>query len=66
MSGIKKSDKVRFIGIDKPLYTKDGLEMYGLLKEGEIYTVKESSIVGLYLEEVEGMFLKEHFRKIEI
>ena len=64
MSDIKKGDKIRFISIDKPLYTKDGLEMYGLLKEGKIYTVKESFIVGLYLEEVEGMFLKEHFRVV--
>ena len=64
MGGIKKSDKVRFIGIDKPLYTKDGLEMYVSLKKGEVYTVKESFIVGLYLEEVEGMFLQEHFRKV--
>ena len=64
MSDIKKGDKVRFIGVDKPLYTKDGLEMYALLKEGEVYTVKESFIVGLYLEEVEGMFLQEHFRVV--
>lgn len=65
MNNIKKDDKVRFIGIDKPLYNKDGLEMYALLKEGEIYTVKDSLIVGIYLEEVEGMFLKEHFRVVE-
>ena len=63
-SDIEKGDTVVFLGLRSILYASDGNELYAGLVRRNKYTVKESFIVGIHLEEVEGMFLKEHFRKI--
>ena len=63
-SNIRKGDTVMFLGVDRPVFDINGNQLFVGLTPGNNYTVKQSFIVGLSLEEVEGMFLKEHFRKV--
>ncbi len=60
----EKGQKLMFLGLDKPVFTTDGLELYTELERGEIYTVKEVYMISVKLEEFDGIYLKEHFRKI--
>lgn len=62
---MKNGDKVIFLGLKNILYNRNGDDMYAGLTPGQIYTIKQSFIIGLYLEEMDGMYLKEHFRVIK-
>ena len=62
----KNGDKVKFLGTDRIILTTDGINVYDMLEVGKTYIVKQSLIICLELEEIPGVFLKEHFRKIEI
>ena len=46
------------------MYDTDGNELYVELVPGEIYTVKEALMVCIKLEEFDGIYLKEFFRKV--
>ena len=61
----KKGDRVRFLGTVMPILTPNGFDMHAALEVRGIYTVKDSFIVALQLEEIDGVYLKEHFRKIK-
>ena len=61
---MNKGDKVMFIPPNFIIYDKEGEEMYTQFKTGIHYTVKDVHILCLELEEFEGMYLTEHFRKI--
>ncbi len=65
MNNIRKGDKVLFLLPNYPVYDKEGNDVYGKLKPRNIYTVKEVGIISLSLQEVEGGYLTEHFRKIK-
>lgn len=65
-TNIEKGDTVIFLGLERTMYDTNGNELYVGLIPGNKYTVKESFIVGIHLEEIEGMFLKQHFRKVRI
>lgn len=65
MSRIKRGDKVQFLQPNFPVYDKGGNDVYGKLKPGNIYIVKEVGIISLSLQEVEGGYLTEHFRKVK-
>lgn len=60
----KKGDRVLFLGTPYPIYDKEGNELYVELKPGEFYIVKDSYIFSIKLEEFDGIYLKEFFRKI--
>ena len=64
MNNIKKGDKVLFLLPNYPVYDQEGRDIFEKLKPGNIYTVKEIGIISLFLEEVEGGYLIEHFSKI--
>ena len=65
MSNIRKGDKVQFLQPNFIVYDKEGNEVYEKLKPGNIYTVKWKGILSISLEEVEGVYLIEHFRKVK-
>ena len=62
---MNKGDKVMFIPPNFIVYDKEGEEMYTQFKTGIHYTAKDVHTLCIKLEEVEGMFLKEHFRVVE-
>ena len=64
MNNIRKGDKVLFLLPNYPVYDQEGKDIFEKLKPGNIYTVKEISIISLSLKEVEGEYLIEHFSKI--
>ena len=57
--------KVQFLQPNFIVYGKEGNEVYEKLKPGNIYTVKWKGILSISLEEVEGVYLIEHFRKVK-
>ena len=59
---INIGDKVQFLQPNFVVYDKEGNEIYEKLKLGNIYTVKWKGILSISLEEVEGVYLTEHFR----
>ena len=59
----KKGDRVLFLGTPYPVYDREGNEVYAELESGEYYTVKDSYILSIKLEEFDGIYLKEFFRK---
>ena len=59
---INIGDKVQFLHPNFVVYDKEGNEIYEKLKSGNIYTVKWKGILSISLEEVEGVYLTEHFR----
>ena len=61
---INIGDKVQFLQPNFIVYDKEGNEVYEKLKPKNIYTVKWKGILSISLEEVEGAYLTEHFRKI--
>ena len=61
---ISIGDKVQFLQPNFIVYDKEGNEVYEKLKPRNIYTVKWKGILSISLEEVEGAYLTEHFRKI--
>lgn len=61
---ISIGDKVQFLQPNFIVYDKEGNEVYEKLKPGNIYTVKWKGILSISLEEVEGAYLTEHFRKV--
>lgn len=64
MNNIRKGDKVLFLLPNYPIYDQEGRDIFEKIKPGNIYTVKEIGIISLSLEEVEGVYLIEHFSKI--
>ena len=64
MSRIEIGDKVLFLQPNFLVFDKDGNEVYEKLKPGNVYTVKWKGLLSISLEEVEGAYLTEHFRKI--
>ena len=62
----KNGDKVKFLGTDRIILTTDGINVHDMLEVGKTYIVKQPLIICLELEEIPGVFLKEHFRKVEI
>lgn len=62
---INIGDKVQFLQPNFVAYDKEGNEVYEKLKPGNIYTVKWKGILSISLEEVEGVYLIEHFRKVK-
>ena len=62
---INIGDKVQFLQPNFVVYDKEGNEVYEKLKPGNIYTVKWKGILSISLEEVEGVYLIEHFRKVK-
>ena len=62
---INIGDKVQFLQPNSVVYDKEGNEVYEKLKPGNIYTVKWKGILSISLEEVEGAYLTEHFRKVK-
>ena len=62
---INIGDKVQFLQPNFIVYDKEGNEVYEKLKPGNIYTVKWKGILFISLEEVEGAYLTEHFRKVK-
>lgn len=64
MTHIKKRDKVVFLQPTYTVYDKEGEEMYTQFKTGIHYTVKDVHTLCIELEEFEGMYLTEHFRKV--
>ena len=65
MSRIRRGDKVQFLQPNYPVYDQEGKDIFEKLKPGNIYTVKEVGIISLSLQEVEGGYLTEHFRKVK-
>lgn len=65
MNNIRKGDKVLFLLPNYPIYDQEGRDIFEKIKPGNIYTVKEINIISLSLEEVEGVYLIEHFSKIK-
>lgn len=64
MNKIKKGDKVLFLQPQYTVYNKNGKDIYENLILGLTYTVKEVGTISISLKEVEGSYLKEHFRKV--
>lgn len=64
MNNIRKGDKMLFLLPNYPIYDQEGRDIFEKIKPGNIYTVKEIGIISLSLEEVEGVYLIEHFNKI--
>ena len=64
MSRIEIGDKVLFLQPNFLVFDKDGNEVYEKLKPDNVYTVKWKGLLSISLEEVEGAYLTEHFRKI--
>ena len=62
---INIGDKVQFLQPNFVVYDKEGNEVYEKLKPGNIYTVKWKGILSISLEELEGVYLTEHFRKVK-
>ena len=63
-SDFNVGDKVLFLQPEYSVYDREGNEIYEKIKPGDIYTVKEIGITSLSLEEVEGSYLIEYFRKV--
>lgn len=59
-----KGDKVLFLGTPYLVYDKEGNQLYAELESGKQYIVKDSYILSIKLEEFDGIYLKEFFRKI--
>ena len=64
MSTWSKGDKIQFLLPSYTIYDEEGNNIHEKLKPGDVYTIKQVGIIAITLEEVEGMFLQEHFRKI--
>ena len=65
MNSIRKGDKVLFLLPNYLVYDQEDRDIFEKLKPGNIYTVKEIGIISLSLQEVEGGYLTEHFRKVK-
>jgi len=57
-------DKVLFSSPNYLIIDREGEDVYKNLKDNNIYTVSIVGIVCLRLENIKGVYLKEHFRKI--
>ena len=65
IKSFKVGDKVLFLGTKTKIFDPTGLELYVELNPGQIYTVKEVYMISVKLEEFDGIYLKEYFRKVK-
>ena len=65
MSTWSKGDKVQFLLPSYTIHDEEGNNIHEKLKPGDIYTIKQVGIIAITLEEVEGAYLTEHFRKVK-